>query len=372
MKTPVDSKLYRDPVLGRQMIDAVKNQAEIFVKKHGRKLNIMEVCGTHTVSVSKAGFRDTFRDYIEFISGPGCPVCVTPHEDIDYMIELAKQPNVILCTFGDMIRVPGSNSTLAAESANGHDIQVLYSPLEALDIAESNPDKKVIFLAVGFETTTPAIAATLDMADKRQIPNYYLYTVHKVCPPVIRMLFEDPDLTVDGLMLPGHVAAVTGREALDFIASEYKMPSAITGFEPLDVLAGVYDIIRMINEDRPAVTNQYTRVVTEEGNMIAWDIINKYYRVTDSAWRGIGIIPNSGLVLRDEYAKYDAKNLFDIKVSDKHNTRGCRCGEVLSGKIKPMDCALFAKVCTPVNPVGPCMVSHEGTCATYYKYEREV
>ena len=366
------ANIYRDPVLGKQLIEAIHKQADKFMQKHGRKLNLMEVCGTHTVSVSKAGLRDVFREQIEFISGPGCPVCVTGHEDIDYMIELAKQPEVILCTFGDMMRVPGSYSSLAEEKANGHDIQVLYSPLEALDIAEANPTKKVIFLAVGFETTTPAIAATIDMAAKRAISNYYVYTVHKVCPPVIKLLFNDPKLKIDGLLLPGHVAAIVGRKALEFIADEYKIPSSIAGFEPLDILAGIFDIIRMINNDEANVTNQYLRVVTEDGNVAAQQMIDTYFKITDSKWRGIGNIPDSGLVLRPEFKHYDARTLFDITVSDSPKTKGCRCGEVLSGHIKPTDCGHFARSCTPVSPVGPCMVSYEGTCATYYKYERKV
>lgn len=366
------TNVFRDPVLGKEMIQAIKKQAQKFKDTHGRKVNLMEVCGTHTVSVSKAGLRDVFRDDIELISGPGCPVCVTSHEDIDYMIELAKQPGVILCTFGDMMRVPGSNSSLAIEKANGHDIQVLYSPLEALDIAEANPDKKVIFLAVGFETTTPAIAATIDMAEKRNIENYYVFTVHKICPPVVELLFNDPKLKIDGLLLPGHVSAIVGRKALDFIASEYKVPSSIAGFEPLDVLAGMYDILRMLNSGEANVTNQYLRVVTEEGNVAALNIMNQYFTAAPSNWRGIGTIEGSGLVLRPEYQKYDARNLFDITIPESPNTRGCRCGEVLSGHIKPTDCGHFGRSCTPVNPVGPCMVSYEGTCATYFKYERKV
>ncbi|OEF95786.1 hydrogenase formation protein HypD [Desulfuribacillus alkaliarsenatis] len=368
MKTNV----YRDPVLGKELIQAIKKQAKIFQEKNGRKVNLMEVCGTHTVSVSKAGLRDVFRDDIELISGPGCPVCVTSHEDIDYMIELAKQPEVIICTFGDMMRVPGSHSSLAEEKANGHDIRVLYSPLEALDIAEEQPDKKVIFLAVGFETTTPAIAATIDMAEKREIDNYYVFTVHKICPPVVELLFNDPKLKIDGLLLPGHVSAIVGRKALDFIATEFKVPSSIAGFEPLDVLAGMYDIIRMLNQGEAKVTNQYLRVVTEEGNKAALDMIAKYFEAASSNWRGIGSIEGSGLVLKPEYQKYDARNLYDITIPESSNTRGCRCGEVLSGHIKPTDCGHFGRSCTPVSPVGPCMVSYEGTCATYFKYERKV
>ncbi|OEH84368.1 hydrogenase formation protein HypD [Desulfuribacillus stibiiarsenatis] len=366
------TNVYRDPVLGKELIEAILRQADIFQEKFGRKANLMEVCGTHTVSVSKAGLREVFRDKIELISGPGCPVCVTSHEDIDYMIELGKQQNVILCTFGDMMRVPGSDSSLAEEKANGHDIRVLYSPLEALDIAEENLDKKVIFLAVGFETTTPAIAATIDMAEQRGIENYYVFTAHKICPPVVKLLFQDPNLKVDGLLLPGHVAAIVGRKALDFIATEYHVPSSIAGFEPLDVLAGMFDILRMLNKGEAAVTNQYLRVVKEEGNIPAQEMLEKYFQATDSNWRGIGNIPGSGLELRDPYKKYDARTLFDIKVSATVKTKGCRCGEVLSGYIKPTECGHFGKSCTPVSPVGPCMVSYEGTCATYYKYERKV
>ncbi len=368
----VITNAFRDPVLGKELIEAISRQAAVFMDKHQRKFNLMEVCGTHTVSVSKAGLRDVFQDQIEFISGPGCPVCVTSHEDIDYMIELAKQPDVILCTFGDMMRVPGSDSSLAVEKANGCDVRVLYSPIEALDIAVENPTKKVIFLGVGFETTTPIIAATLDMAEKRAIANYYVYTVHKVCPPVLEMLFQDPNLNVDGLLLPGHVAAVVGRRALDFVAAEHSVPSSIAGFEPLDVLAAIFDIIRMVNEGKAEVTNQYLRIVTEEGNTVAQNVIDQYFEITDSKWRGIGNIENSGLQLRPEFRQYDARYLFDITVPESAKTRGCRCGEVLTGHIKPMECAHFAKSCTPVNPVGPCMVSYEGTCATYYKYERKV
>ena len=368
----INNNIYRDPQLGKEFIGSIQRLANQYNEKHGRKLYMMEVCGTHTASVSKAGLRDIFRDQIELISGPGCPVCVTSHEDIDYMIELAKQPSVILCTFGDMIRVPGSRSSLAEERANGHDIQVLYSPLEALDIAESNPDKKVIFLAVGFETTTPAIAATIDMAERRGITNYYVFTTHKICAPVIELLFADPKLKIDGLLLPGHVAAIVGRKALDFIATKYRVPSSIAGFEPLDVLAGMFDITRMLNHGEAEVTNQYLRVVTEEGNKAAQRMIETYFESADAIWRGIGNIPGSGLVLRPEFQKYDARQLFDITLPESTGSKGCRCGEVLSGYIKPNECGHFGRSCTPVNPVGPCMVSHEGTCATYFKYEREV
>lgn len=368
----ITTKPFRDPILGKQLIESIKKETATFRQKQGRKPVVMEVCGTHTVSVSKAGLRDVLGDDLELLSGPGCPVCVTGHYDIDYMIELGKQEGVIICTFGDMIRVPGSYSTLAKEQAEGHDIRVVYSPIDALDIAAANPGKKVIFLGVGFETTTPAIAATIEISEIRKLANFYVYTVHKVCPPVIKLLFQDDNLCLDGLLLPGHVAAITGRAALNFIAADYNAPAAVAGFEPLDVLAGILDIIQMLNRGEHLVTNQYLRVVTEQGNIAAQQIMQKYFMTVSSDWRGMGDIADSGLELRPEYQKYDARKLFDIKIPKTTATKGCRCGEVLSGHIKPSACGLFATKCTPIDPVGPCMVSYEGTCATYYKYERKV
>ncbi|ATW28431.1 hydrogenase formation protein HypD [Candidatus Formimonas warabiya] len=333
-----------------------------------KPVRLMEVCGTHTVAIFKAGIRHLLPPQVELVSGPGCPVCVTPHDFLDTAIAYSRRPDVILTTFGDMLRVPGSSSSLSAEKAAGADIRVVYSPLESLDIARAHPEKKVIFLAVGFETTAPTAAATVLTAEKLGLNNFYLLSAHKLVPPALRALLTDQEAKVTGFLLPGHVSAVIGIPPYHFLAEEYQVPAVIAGFEPLDILQAVWMLAQQIHSGRAAVENQYTRVVPPEGNPRARQVLAQVYETTNVAWRGLGVIPGSGLQLNPQYRSFDALTRYPIQVEKAAEPAACRCGEVLRGRVKPSDCLLFGKACIPEHPVGSCMVSVEGTCAAWYKY----
>jgi hydrogenase expression/formation protein HypD len=352
------------------IVDKLTGLAEKVVGKLGRPPVLMEVCGTHTTAIARAGIKTLLGEYVDLRSGPGCPVCVTDQSDIDKIIALSRLPNVIIATFGDMIRVPGTTSTLERERARGARVEVLYSPMDALDLADSYPSKQVVFLGVGFETTTPAIAVTLVEARKRGINNYSVLAMHKVVPPAMRTLLDDQSLGIDGFLLPGHVSAIVGRKAFDFIAAEYGLPSVIAGFEAADVLAGIYLLLYQIMHSRKQTLNGYTRLVTEEGNSRAGEIVKECFEPADVLWRGFGLIPASGLRLNEACANYDAMNRFTVDVPESGLPEGCSCGEILKGKLKPAECPLFGFRCTPFDPVGPCMVSSEGACAASYQYER--
>ncbi|GAB5046282.1 hydrogenase formation protein HypD [Thermodesulfovibrio sp. TK110] len=339
-------------------------------KKIQRQISLMEVCGTHTVSIFRHGIRSLIPTNIKLLSGPGCPVCVTPIEDIDRMLYIAKQPNVILTTFGDMMRVPGSNGSLYKAKAEGVDIKMVYSPLDALKIAEENRNKKVVFFAVGFETTSPLIAATLFEADRKKIENFYIYSVHKLVPPALEVLVNTEELKLDGFILPGHVSTIIGSKPYEFIASKYKKACVITGFDADDILQAITMLLKQILDDDPKIEIQYKDAVKPEGNPKAMEFINRYFEPSDSNWRGIGVIPKSGLKLKKEYSYRDAEKVFDIPLLQSKEPRGCQCGLVLRGVKLPPECPLFGKLCTPENPVGACMVSSEGSCAAYYKYGR--
>lgn len=340
-------------------------------KKIQREIYLMEVCGTHTVSIFRHGIRSLIPSNIKLLSGPGCPVCVTPVEDIDRMIYIAKQPDVILTTFGDMMRVPGTESSLYKAKAEGAIIRMVYSPLDALNIAKDNKDKKVVFFAVGFETTSPLIAATISEADKKNIENFYIYSVHKLVPPALEALVNTEELKLDGFILPGHVSTIIGSRAYEFIPSKYKKACVITGFDADDILHGIAMLLKQIVENDPKVEIQYRDAVKPEGNPKAVEFINRYFEPVDSNWRGIGIIPKSGLKLKKEYSSRDAEKIFEIPPLQSKEPKGCQCGLVLRGVKTPPQCPLFAKLCTPENPVGACMVSSEGSCAVYYKYARQ-
>lgn len=329
-------------------------------------IRIMEVCGTHTVSIFKGGIKSLLPDSIRLISGPGCPVCVTSIEDVDKAIELARKDNVILTTFGDMMRVPGSSSSFQEERAKGRDIRIVYSPTDTLKIAEENPDWKVVFFATGFETTSPSVAVLAKEA--LRLNNFFIYSVHKLIPPALSALIEDTEVNVDAFIMPGHVSTILGTLPYIFIAEKYKKPCIITGFEPMDILESIYMIVKQVAEDRSEVEIQYRRAVRKEGNPKAVTILNEVFEPADSNWRGIGVIPNSGLKLRKRFEKIDAEKVFDISVISSPEPKGCSCGEVLRGIKIPPECKLFAKVCTPEHPIGACMVSSEGSCAAYYKY----
>ncbi|MFH0886804.1 MAG: hydrogenase formation protein HypD [bacterium] len=328
----------------------------------------MEVCGTHTVSIFRSGIKNLLPSSITLLSGPGCQVCVTPNIEIDKIIWLARNLNHIIVTFGDMLKVPGTYSSLEAERAKGSDIRIIYSPLEALDIARANPFKKVIFLGVGFETTIPAIGLMIETAKQENISNFFLFSTHKIVPPALDALLGSGELNLDGLILPGHVSAIIGTKVYDFISEKYDLPAVVTGFEPLDILQGIEILLDMKNKGIKKIANQYSRVVKEQGNIVAQQVIARVFTPANVSWRGMGMIPMSGLKLNKDYCAYDAEGQFEFPNISSHEPAGCICGEVIRGVKNPKQCQLFKNKCTPENPVGPCMVSSEGTCSAYYKY----
>lgn len=336
-----------------------------------RPVNIMEICGTHTHTISRYGIREGLPENVRLISGPGCPVCVTSAGDINRIIEFSKnQRDVIIATFGDMMAVPGTDSSLQEEKARGGDIRVVYSPLNALDIARSNPEKEVVLSAVGFETTAPTVAATIITAKEEGLKNFSALALHKLTPPAMRALMDSGEIEVHGFICPGHVTTIIGAGAYSFLAEEYNAPSVVAGFEPFDALHGLYMLIKQLEEGRSEIEIQYKRVVTWEGNKLAQAIMDEVFEPCATVWRGIGEIPGSGLAIRDGFSGYDAEKRYEFPKGLDREPEGCACGSVLKGLITPDQCALFAATCTPETPVGPCMVSSEGTCAAYYKYQR--
>ena len=328
-----------------------------------QRVSLMEVCGTHTMSIARSGIRTMMPEQLHLLSGPGCPVCVTAQETIDYTIELAKDKNVIIVTFGDMVRVPGTVSNLEPYSP-----KVIYSPLDALDIAENNKNKEIVFIGVGFETTSPIIAATVLAADKRSIDNFYVLPAFKIIPPALDFIARSPRIDVQGLILPGHVSTIIGTKPYQFLATKYHMPGCITGFEPIEILSGILDLIKQLADKKAHIDITYRKVVKPEGNQKALEILYSVFEPCDANWRGIGNIKMSGLTFKERYKKYDAFKKFSVKVPQSKIPKGCICGNVLLGISLPLDYKLFANTCTPLTPVGPCMVSSEGSCAAYYKY----
>ena len=352
---------YRDPELARRLIDRIHAIGS-------KPVRLMEVCGTHTVSIFRSGIRSVLPDTLSLVSGPGCPVCVTDQGDIDAFIAISRMDQVIVATFGDLIRVPGTDSSLQSERASGQDIRVVYSAMDALDIAKQHPDKRVVFLGVGFETTAPTIAASILTAKAGGLANYLVYSAHKTVPPALEVLVNAPDVHIDGFILPGHVSVILGSNAYLFLKTVHHMPCVIAGFEPADILQAVYSLVSQIHAGNPEIDNAYPRAVTPEGNPKAVSIMNQVFEPVDAAWRGIGTIPLSGLKIREEYALADAALQLDIRVPEPVIPKGCACGDILKGNKTPPECGLYKKRCTPVHPVGPCMVSSEGTCAAYYRY----
>lgn len=338
-------------------------------EKLKKPVNFMEVCGTHTMAISRFGLRARLPEKIKLISGPGCPVCVTPVTEIDKTIEISQQKDVILTTFGDMLKVPGTKSSLANEKAKGSDIRVVYSPSDALLIAKENPDKKVIFVGIGFETTAPLIAYTVKEAKKQKINNFFILSFFKVIIPPMEALLNDRNLKLNGFICPGHVSAITGAKIYEPLVEKYKIPCVITGFEAIDILTGILMLLKQILLKKPTVEIQYKRVVRYEGNKYAQYVLKEVFTESDSVWRGIGLIPKSGLKLSEKYERFNGEKIFNIDISYSKEPAGCKCGDVLKGIKIPTDCAFFGKKCTPEKPVGACMVSSEGTCAAYYKYE---
>ncbi len=331
-------------------------------------IQLMEVCGTHTVSIFRYGIKGILPEQIRLISGPGCPVCVTPNNDIDLAIAVSRQKDVIIATFGDMMRVPGSTSSLQKEKAEGRDIRIVYSSLDALKIANENPGKRVVFLAIGFETTSPTIAVAILRAKEEALRNLFFLNSQKRVPPALLALFQTKQVKIDGLILPGHVSTILGTNPYQFIAKEFGRPAVITGFEPLDILQGIWMLVKQIEEDRAAIEIQYRRVVHKEGNPTALSKIYEVFEEDEGLWRGLGRIPDSGYRFKESYKEMDVR-MFDVEVEPLREHPECLCGEVLQGIKTPLECGLFKRVCHPENPIGPCMVSIEGTCHTYFKYQ---
>lgn len=336
-----------------------------------RPVKLMEVCGTHTMAVSRSGLRPLLPPAVRLLSGPGCPVCVTPVDYVDRAVALAMRPCVTVATFGDMVRVPGSVRSLEEARAEGGRVEVVYSALDALDMAERNGSRRVVFLGVGFETTAPGIAWTIREAARRGVGNYHVLSGHKVMPPPMEALAGAPDLRIDGFICPGHVSVVIGWGAYEPLAARHGVPCVVAGFEAADVLAATARLLGQIRDGRAEVENGYTRSVSREGNAAAQALLADVFEPADAAWRGLGTIPGSGLAIRERYAAQDAERAFpDLDLPPPVEPAGCRCGEVLKGCILPPDCPLFGARCTPARPVGACMVSSEGACAAYYRFER--
>ena len=331
----------------------------------------MEVCGGHTVTIHKYGIEELLPGNIRLISGPGCPVCVTTNDYIDRAIALARQPEITMASFGDMMRVPGSHSSLLKEKANGADVHIFYSPQEALDYAREHPQRETVFLGVGFETTAPAVAATILAARELSLRNFSVLVSHKTMPRAMKALLDAGELALDGFVCPGHVSSITGLGIYAFLANDYQIPCVVSGFEPLDMLESIYRLIRQVCEGRAVVENQYTRAVKPEGNRRAQELMNSVFEEADERWRGLGLIPGSGLRIRETYAEFDAARRFDIDVPPSREHPGCICGDIMRGVKLPTDCPLFAKICHPGDPQGACMVSQEGSCATFYQYKKE-
>ena len=354
-------KSIKDPTLARGLIESIQALAPA-------SATLMEVCGTHTVAIARNGIRGLMPEGVRLASGPGCPVCVTSNHDIDKVIALARVPEVTIATFGDMTRVPGSTSSLLAEQAAGRSVEIVYSPLDALRLAADNPDRQIVFVGVGFETTTPLVAMAIKRAKAMGLKNFTVYGAHKNMPGALEVIINDPALKLDALILPGHVSTIIGVEPYRFLAEKYGIPGVITGFEPVDVLQGIAMIMRQLHEGRAEIEIAYARGVMAEGNPVALAAIDEVFETCPATWRGLGEIPGSGYRIREEFADFDAMRRFRPEVEPVREHKGCRCGDVLRGIMAPNDCPLFRTVCTPENPVGPCMVSSEGSCAAYYRY----
>ncbi len=347
--------------------DLVMRLAEEVRRISTRPLRFMEVCGGHTMAIRKFGIPSLLPENIELLSGPGCPVCVTDRKYIDTAIAYARLDDVIITTYGDLIRVPGSSSSLDAERGRGHNIRIVYSVLDALDIARQNPLKKVIFLGVGFETTTPSSAAGVVNAGKMGLKNFYLYSSHKVMPPAMTALIDE-GVKIDGYIAPGHVSAITGTSIFDDIPSKYGLGCVVSGFEPVDLMQSILMLTRQMENDAPALEIQYRRAVLREGNRKAQALVQEVFEPCDDWWRGLGILTGSGLKLKEAYRHLDAVSAIPVTVEETREDRGCICGEILKGLKTPGDCKLFGRICTPEDPAGACMVSNEGACHAWHRY----
>ena len=352
---------FKDPALARGLISVINAYAP-------EQATLMEVCGTHTVAIARNGIRDLMPAGIRLGSGPGCPVCVTSNHDIDTVIALARIPEVTITTFGDMTRVPGSTSSLLKEQAAGRSVKIVYSPLDALRYAQEHPERQVVFVGVGFETTTPLVARAIKRAADAKLANFTVFAAHKNMPGALETIINDPLLKLDALILPGHVSTIIGVEPYRFLVERYGIPGVITGFEAVDVLQGIAMLMRQLHEGRAEIEIAYARGVMPEGNPVARAAIDEVFETCTALWRGLGMIDGSGYRIRERFADFDAVRRFDPDVEPTQDPKGCRCGDVLRGIMAPSECPLFRAVCSPENPVGPCMVSSEGSCAAYYRY----
>ena len=399
---------FRDPALVSELLRLIKQRVaciashraaigDVDTNGRPRPIRLMEVCGTHTVAIARAGFRSALPSELKLISGPGCPVCVTANVDIDRVIALTRVPGVVVATFGDMIRVPGSSTSLQQRKAEGAAIEVVYSPLDAIKLAEQYAEQmhttqlaqphaqqhtehetrsnraQIVLVGVGFETTTPLIASTIQRAAALGLKNFSVLAIHKRVPPALKALADDGDVALDALILPGHVSTILGITPYEFLASDCHIPACVVGFEPVDILQGIAQLLEQLAFGTAEISNAYKRAVMQDGNPIARAAIARVFEESDATWRGLGLIPRSGYSIRAEFSRFDAAQRFapelEAALEPTVEPRACRCGDVLRGLIAPNTCPLFAKACTPQNPVGACMVSSEGSCAAYYRYQ---
>lgn len=362
-----DGSAFSDPALCQGLLERLHAELDA-------PLRFMEVCGTHTVAIFRSGLRSLLPEGITHLSGPGCPVCVTHDRELAACMALAEKDSLVIATFGDLMRVPGpGGKTLKEAKAAGAHVEVLYSPLDALKLARNLPGKEVVFLGVGFETTAPTVAATVRMAEQQGITNFSVLAFHKLVPPALKALLSDNEAGgegggIDAFLLPGHVSTILGVAPYAFVADTYGKPGVIGGFDPADILQSLLLMLEMRRDNAPAIRNQYSRAVSDGGNPTAREVLFSVFEPSDALWRGIGLIPESGLSMREGYSAYDAWKKFSLSMPEVPEIKGCKCGDVLKGRMMPDSCPLFGKACTPAKPVGPCMVSTEGSCAAYFKY----
>ena len=362
---------FRDPLAARALLREIAAATERLDATEQKPLQIMEVCGGHTHSIFRYALKDLIPTALEFVHGPGCPVCVLPMGRVDDCIAIAKQPGVIFTTFGDAMRVPGSKGSLLQARADGADVRMVYSPLDALDLAAANSDRRIVFFALGFETTMPSTAMTVLEAERRGITNFSLFCNHITIVPTIKAILDSPGMGIHGFIGPGHVAMVTGSAPFEFIAAQYKRPLVISGFEPTDILQSLLMVLQQLEQGRSEIENQYARLVDPRGNAVALDAITRVFELREFfEWRGLGSIDHSGIRVREAYARFDAERLFEVPGARIADPKSCQCGEVLKGAIKPRQCKVFGTACTPQTPLGALMVSSEGACAAYYQFAR--
>jgi hydrogenase expression/formation protein HypD len=336
----------------------------------GRNVALMEVCGTHTMSAFRSGLHSILPPNVRLLSGPGCPVCVTAQSDIEMLIQLAALPDVTVCTYGDMLRVPGRSGSLEKARANGADVRVIYSTLDAVKWAQKTPERQFVLGAVGFETTAPASAAAVLQAQALKLKNFSILASHKLVLPAMMALLKTGDVHVDGFLCPGHVSAIIGVDVYRPIVDQYRLPCVVSGFEEVHMVAGITRLVELVRENRAELVNEYAEAVLSTGNQSACKLLERVFTPADVRWRALGTIPRSGLILRDEFGDFDAMKRYHMSLPEETEPAGCLCGKVITAAATPHDCKLFGKVCTPINPIGPCMVSSEGTCQAYFKYAR--